>query len=222
MPIVRTRYIGDEDVIVQRKVWFLPRSWTIAWYDYASLRNNLHSIESRLLSAVASIDKLLKEWSTEKEHLDAEIRSVKTGKFNEFGVSKPFYIKEKGLRAWIGGQTYVPRPEESWKAFINQAKLIQYGVNKPSGKRTTIPNAAISNTTGKGTSRYTLPEHAEKGIHVQGIDQVIPYKEESRGGNNVSKNRMKQLRSEYPKESGESDQDWNIRLQKIAKSNSEE
>lgn len=216
MPIVRTRFLSDDDVIVQRKVWFLPRSWNIAWYDFASLRSSLHSVEGKILAACNSLETLLQQWSSEKEHLEAEVKAIKDGRYNRFGVGEPFYIKEKALRKWIGGQSHVPRPEESWKSMINPAKLIQYGLRGKPAKGTTLPNAVLKNKSGgSGNTRYTLEGQQDLNLHVKGIDQVITYKEEK--GDSPNRNVMKRLRRDNPKQSGESDQAWNNRLQKLAK-----
>ena len=52
-----------------------------------------------------------------------------------------------------------------------------------------------------------------------GVDQVVGYKEDNRnqGKNNSSnqKSRMQELRKDNPKHHGESDQDWNNRLQEL-------
>lgn len=225
MPLVRPRNNGDDDVVIQRKVWFLPRSWKIAWYDYSSLRNNLHVIEGKILQKAKEIEKLCQAWSSEKETLEAEIKAVKANRYSNLGVGEPFYIKEKALRDWVGGSSFVPRPEESWKAVLSDFLLFKYGMRGKPGKRTSIPNASIPKeaTEKSGTSRYVLGEHHN--LLIQGGEQVIGFKEERRGGNNqqggISKNRMKQLRNDYPKEPGESDQDWNNRLQSIAKHGSD-
>lgn len=221
MPLVRPRGNGDDDVIIQQKVWFLPRSWKIAWYDFASLRNNLHVIEQRLLKKTQELERLCQEWSIEKEKLDAEIKAIKSNRYNNMGVGEPFYIKKSELFKWIGGSAFVPKPDESWKSFIGPHILMKYGMRGKPGKRTSIPNAAVAKQAAakSGTSRYTLEEHHN--LMIEGGESAIAFKEprnKGGGGNNqsVGKGRMRQLRNEYPKEPGESDQDWNNRLQAIA------
>lgn len=218
MPLIRPRNNGEDDVVIQRKVWFLPRKWKIAWYDYASLRNNLHVIEGKLLKAVKQLEKLCQEWSIEKENLDAEIKAVKANRYNNMGIGEPFYIKEKELLRWIGGSAFIPKPDESWKSFIGQHILMKYGMRGKAGKRTSIPSASVAKQAANkgGPSRYTLQEHHN--LLIEGGESAIAFKEPRKGNKqSVGKGRMKQLRNDYPKEPGESDQDWNNRLQAIAR-----
>ena len=62
MPMIRTVFLGDDDVIVQLKRWWLPSWLSMAWYNYTKLSAARNAIEKEIddCKDIESLKKVLK------------------------------------------------------------------------------------------------------------------------------------------------------------------
>lgn len=231
--------LAFDDLVVE--VWKWTRSWGIiihkGWVRFSTIRSQLNKEEWSIKEDIEKLEKRLAKWGLLYEHYIAEMDEAQDRNRIGFGLSDPQSLPEKDFTEMIG--PYCDRPHEDWIEFFNPKIIRKYGLNrkyKPNGYDVSYPNFGNnSNSSNRRAGRqegsplmpghagnvtaYTLPEMADKAIHIaeeSGVGQVVAYREDqNKGGDN--KARLKELRFENPKQRGESDNEWNNRLQRILK-----
>ncbi len=233
MPRVRTRLLGNDDVIVEVKRWWLPEWFgDMAFYPFTTLSAARNSVESDIEIAIRKLEDLLDKRQRLVEDLNAEVRDVLGAKHNRYGVGESFDMTTKGFNEWA--KPNKTRPDLlPWRSFFHPLVCKEYGLTNEALK-SGAPNYKQQNNqrpvkgappfeNGKvipspsGLTTYTLGGQGEL---VKGSvdNHVMEYREqqEKKEGNS-HKERMKQLRRDNPKESWEDDREWNERINRLSK-----
>jgi hypothetical protein len=233
MPRVRTRLLGNDDVIVEVKRWWLPEWFgDMAFYSYTTLSAARNSVENDIEIAIRKLEDLLDKRQRLVEDLNAEVRDVLGAKHNRYGVGESFTMSKKEFDGWA--KPNKTRPDLlPWRSFFHPLICKEYGLTNEALK--SGANHLHSNTSrpvkgsppfesGKvipspsGLTTYTLDG---KGDLVKGSvdNHVMEFKEPKKndGGSNSHKEKMKQLRRDNPKESWEDDREYNERIGRLAR-----
>jgi len=238
MPMIRTVFLGDDDVIVQLKRWWLPSWLSMAWYNYTKLSAARNAIEKEIDDCITKLEGLLNKRQEMEEDLAAEVKEVRLSIHSGFGEGKPYQISDKRLKEWA--KPHVPRPDvESWRTFFHPLIIKEYGLavslrrntnnhsnNPPRPVKGEAPflrdTVGTNNGQHHGLTTFTLDNSAEA-LQRSVDNPVVAFKEQQSKGNkenqhNVNKERMKELRRDNPKESWENDKEWHDRISDLAKS----
>lgn len=236
MPWIRTVFLGDDDVIVQVKRWWLPSIFgSMAWYNKTKLSAARNSVEKEIDDAITKIEKLLEKRQQMEEDLAAEVYEVRQSIHSGFGEGNPYYIADKQLNEWA--KPHVKRPDvESWHTFFHPLVLREYGFFSKSSRKKNNQhhNQAVSNRPEKGNAPFLRNDQAVSDGNtttytVSGLgktlepsvdNQVIEFREEKKkdsSNHNEHRDKMKQVRKDNPKESWESDKEYHERMVAMSK-----
>lgn len=225
MPTVRLVPLSDDDQTIERK------KFLFFWRPESTIRSRVNEIEWKIIAAQEAMLKLLAERKLRVEQYERELAYARERSRVNFGRSEPIALSDKEYKEFVA--PYQDRPKEDWVEFFHQKIIREYdlksrgrGQNEMSyrgiqhqraghGHGTPIMPGSSGQVTG-----YTLDEFASKAIHIgeqSGVGQVVSYREDNAKSQGDDKARMKQLRQEYPKQPGESDNEHNNRLQRILK-----
>lgn len=232
MPWFRAVQLGEDDARIEKKnpLWKVVLTFGLVysrWEPYTTVRSALNAVDWEIIE---SLDKLRRKLSHRKELaeiIEREVADVKRYSHDKFGVSEEFELTLKEVKERL--KPYADRPDlQMITSFLNPVVIREYSLSrKPASGPSNAGRKAGPQNHGPVTpgapgaaTAYTLPEYANRhSIHIaeqSGVDQVVAFREENKGGNNQGgdrKTRMKQLRQSNPKFPEESDNEWNNRLQ---------
>jgi hypothetical protein len=209
---IRTRLVGKDEVIIERKRWGWPVGWNASYVPFASLSSTRNKLESEAIGLVEDIKEKCSQISRAEDLLKREVKEAQGSNHGVFGVSPPFEASTDDLK---GYKEYHPRPDPAWRGFINPRELSKLGLGKGGSKTKPVSTSSGSGdrTTYTPLAKGELAKYTHE-FNADDPDQVLAY-EESKNKNNPQglKAKRKKLRSEWPRNSGESEKDYNLRIE---------
>lgn len=203
MPLVRTRCKGDRDIVIQKKIPFMPRSWSSSWKDWATLSSEPRHIEVEISKLMAKVQDLVFQYIEAEKMLAGERKIVEA---NEWGYGPP---RQMSTKEFDKLKRNVPEPALEWKRMLSTHFLKRNGLGRPAAPRGQsgsnqkevsegVGNARqdMSQEGGAHTTVYTLPgSGAEaKGFDPSdvGADSHLEFREPNQKQNNNQQQRKKQ------------------------------
>lgn len=201
------------DVVYEKKsllTWLLPHGWSIGFYPFANAASSRNRHAQKLNKICEELVAELHKWAEAGAQVQAERDELDGYKFDHLGVGRVIYMTGKEVSDMI---PYVPDVELKFEKFVY--KHVIDGIKREYGLKTS-DNKKPANKL-RPDVMVTTPEGA-KGLTTDDAAHVIAWKQEEKknsSGKRPNKNRMQELREEYPKDPGENKQEWNNRLQEI-------
>jgi len=209
--------IYDGDVIHVKLGWMRETR-------YARASSACNKIEQEAAATVEKLLKILANLEAEKKKLAETVKRIKGRPHNSLGEGSKYYLSNKEMKKFA---PLTDKPSGDWMLVLNPLILRKYGLTAPSeqsGSGGKIPQKGSPGVVGK-KGAYTLPgmeEHALALTEGQGVDFVVGFKERGgsqsgsdKGSSNHGKELSKQIRSQNPKEPGESDRDYGNRISRL-------
>lgn len=201
------------------------------WVKFSTVRSRVNKKEHEIIETIDKLKKQLSERKLLVEQYLSEMDEAQDRARYNYGLSDPLKLDEKAFNERIG--PYCDRPDDDWIEFFNPKVIREYGlkINRKRGDfEMSYSGAPTQNGRRAGqqpltpgpsghSTAYTFPEYADRSLHIgeqTDVDQIVGFREDKQqrqGGD--QKARMKELRQENRKHQGESEQDYNNRLQEI-------
>lgn len=226
--LIRERFAaypdGYKDVIIMTRKWkfFLGLIPYLAWYDKTTIMSAVNEIDWKLLDKIAEIEKLLSARQAMVKQAVDEMTDVSKHAFDKFMMTEPFDIDEKVFKERVRPMTARIDPQKV-TLFLNPQVLRKFEYSKSYQPEQQSQQRRAGNhpggrpiTPGQGgqTTGYTLPEFADKSIHIaeeSGVDQVVAFREEKKDDPRV-REALGKLKQKHPKRPDETKQEWEERL----------
>lgn len=238
MPRYRFVPYKENDLSVQKvNPWWL-RLFTFGVVPKYQLLTTLRASEySMIWNLISDVEKFKKKLAVLKELSDRIDREVEDAKsrltIDRFGISDEFELSEKDAKDMF--KTFADPPDtQLLLQFLNPRVIQEYALGrKPKAHHSGHSNrpAGISSERGHNsrpvapgnsgeTSLVMLQEHAQKSaIHLaeeRGANEVYAFREDKPGdGKGDRKAQFKKLRQDYPQRQGESQGDWDKRINRM-------
>ena len=176
-----------------------------SWYDWYKLDTELYRIDEKLNKLCAKVEMLLAERAVVERDLKSEKKDVDRCTGQTKGIGDPFLIELDQLPKDLSSTS---KPELLWRKILNPRLVAPASQRGPADRQKHIQGQE------GGRSVYLSEELGQfKDVVVEstGADTIVPYrhKDTGKGKKAHDKNRKK----------GESNEEYQSRLEKINKSN---
>lgn len=217
----RSRRGNDDDIVWELKSrwWFWAHhSLGIGYTPYANVASFRNRCSVKLNRLAEKLVKELQKYAEAEAELVIKNKALKKEKHNYLGIGLPIYMDIREFRNLIPHVDYV---EPEWKKVVSKPLIMK--ILKDANVSDTFEENVRSRR--KNRSIYTtsdLVKNHPEAFSKDGNEPVIHYKAESNPkkssakgnrNNGGQKCTVKSLRSEFPKEEDESNEEWGSRLQ---------
>lgn len=214
--------VGDDVVHEMKSLWYclVPARFGWGYHEYANAASARNRISHRLNDMAAKMSVELHKFALAEADLKAERAELKDSKFNHLGIGKPYLADPRVFKEML---PYVDEPDPVWKKFISSP--VWKMILREHGADATAEEQAAQNPKTSGLIMVSPSDAVDKHPRFydkDGAEQLVRFRPENEkkktqsGNSQGKKHTIKTLRSEFSREEGEIQSDWDKRLKDIA------